>query len=199
MLILIGPSASGKTEVAKLLAKNYNITKIVTYTTRKKRIHEVNGVDYHFVTLEEFAKLSDENFFVETTYYNSNYYGTAKKDILDDKCVILDPNGLQSFLNLNNPRIISIFLDSKEEVRFERMIARKDREEDAKERIINDRITFNDAKIKGITYVVDSDDISIEELTNKIYNLYISILRTRWNEIFWRNWTICKNKFCPYC
>ena len=79
MLILIGPSASGKTEVAKLLAKKYNITKIVTYTTRTPRVNEVNGVDYNFVSVEEFAKLTEENFFVETTYYNSNYYGTAKK------------------------------------------------------------------------------------------------------------------------
>ena len=63
MLILIGPSASGKTEVAKLLAKKYNITKIVTYTTRKPRINERNGIDYNFISLEEFANLSSENFF----------------------------------------------------------------------------------------------------------------------------------------
>ena len=56
MLILIGPSASGKTEVAKLLAKKYNITKIVTYTTRAPRVNEVNGVDYNFVSVEEFAQ-----------------------------------------------------------------------------------------------------------------------------------------------
>ena len=80
MLILIGASASGKTEVAKLLAKKYNITKIVTYTTRQPRIHEVNGVDYNFVSVDEFARLTSLNFFVETTYYNSNYYGTARKE-----------------------------------------------------------------------------------------------------------------------
>ena len=110
MLILIGPSASGKTEVAKILAKKYNITKIVTYTTRQPRIHEVDGVDYNFVSLDEFAKLTEQDFFVETTYYNSNYYGTAKKDILDDKCIILDPNGLKSFLALNDKRIVTIIL-----------------------------------------------------------------------------------------
>ena len=66
---------------------------------------QVNGVDYNFVSIEEFAKLTDENFFVETTYYNSNYYGTARKDIKDDKCIILDPNGLKSFLKLNDERI----------------------------------------------------------------------------------------------
>ena len=44
MLILIGASASGKTEGAKTLAKKYNITKIVTYTTRTPRVNERNGV-----------------------------------------------------------------------------------------------------------------------------------------------------------
>lgn len=178
MLILIGPSASGKTEVAKLLSSRYNITKIVTYTTRKPRIHEINGVDYNFISVEEFAKLTEENFFVETTYYNSNYYGTAKKDIKDDKCIILDPNGLKTFLALNDKRIVSIYLNSEEDIRYERMIKRNDSEEDAKKRLINDRIAFNDSNLQGITFVVDSDNIPLYELTNKIHNLYANILRT---------------------
>lgn len=178
MLILIGASASGKTEVAKLLAKEYGITKIVTYTTRKPRVNEVNGVDYNFVSIEEFAKLTDENFFVETTYYNSNYYGTARKDIKDDKCIILDPNGLKSFLKLNDDRIISMYLSSEENIRYKRMLARKDSEEDAKKRLINDRIAFNEANLQGITFVVDSDNVTISELTREIHNLYTNVLRT---------------------
>jgi guanylate kinase len=176
MLILIGPSASGKTEVAKLLAKKYNITKIVTYTTRSPRTHEVDGIDYNFVTIEEFAKLTDENFFVETTYYNSNYYGTAKKDIKDDKCVILDPNGLKSFLALNDERIVSIFLNCDEKVRYERMIKRQDAVESADQRLVNDRIAFNEANLKGITYIVESDNITLEDLSKKVNDLYINHL-----------------------
>ena len=134
MLILIGPSASGKTVIAKELAAKYNITKIVTYTTRAPRINEVNGIDYNFVSLEEFSSLVEQGFFVETTYYNSNYYGTAKKDIKDDKCVILDPNGLKAFLALNDERIVSIYLDCDEQVRYQRMIERQDSEEYAKKK-----------------------------------------------------------------
>ncbi len=178
MLILIGPSASGKTEVAKLLAKKYNITKIVTYTTREPRVHEINNVDYNFISLNEFAKLSDENFFAETTYYNNNYYGTAKKDIQDNKCIILDPNGLKSFLKLHDSHIISIYLNCDEEVRYKRMISRKDAIEDAKRRILSDRITFNDVNLQGITFVIDSDNISLEDLCDKINNLYSNMLRT---------------------
>ena len=43
MIILYGPSACGKTEVAKLLASSYSIKKVITHTTRSKRINEVNG------------------------------------------------------------------------------------------------------------------------------------------------------------
>lgn len=177
MLILIGPSASGKTEVAKLLAKKYGITKIITYTTREKRVNERDGIDYHFVSLEDFAKLVADDFFVETTYYNGNYYGTAKKDIADDKAVILDPNGLHTYNALNDSRIISIYIDSKEEVRIKRMRQRLDPEDKIKARILNDRIAFNDNCLKGVTFVVYSENESLDELTDEIYNLYSSIIR----------------------
>ncbi len=176
MLILIGASASGKTEVAKYLMHKYHLNKIITYTTRQKRINEINGVDYNFISLEEFALLKEQDFFVETTYYNQNYYGTAKKDIQDDKCIILDPNGFQSFLALHDPKIISFYLDSDEEIRFQRMLDRKDDENLARQRIINDRIAFYDKHMKGVTFVVDSNDISIKDLGDKIYNLYHNML-----------------------
>ena len=140
------------------------------------RVNETNGIDYNFVSVDDFAKLTQEDFFVETTYYNSNYYGTAKKDIKDDKCIILDPNGLKSFIALNDSSIISIFLSSDEQKRYERMINRKDSEENAKKRIINDRITFADANLSGITHVVNSDLYNIDELTEVVYKLYMDSL-----------------------
>ena len=50
MIVLAGASASGKTEVAKLLAKKYGIVKIITTTTREKRVGEVDKRDYFFVS-----------------------------------------------------------------------------------------------------------------------------------------------------
>lgn len=179
MLILIGASASGKTEVAKTLANKYNITKIVTYTTRAPRVHEVNGIDYNFVSVEEFAKLTEENFFVETTYYNNNYYGTAKKDVKDDKCIILDPNGVKSFNALNDSHVISIYLDSEESFRHARMISRGDKKEDVEKRLINDRITFNKANLTGIDFIIESNDISIEDLSIKVKDVYLNAIKDR--------------------
>ena len=81
MLILVGPSASGKTEVAQILISNYGMRRMVTYTTRAMRYGEENHVSYHFVSKEEFLKMKENNEFVETTVYNENYYGTKKSDV----------------------------------------------------------------------------------------------------------------------
>ena len=62
MLVLVGPSASGKTEATKLLIEKYNLKKLVTYTTRKIRVNEVNGKDYHFISVDEFKqKIQERN------------------------------------------------------------------------------------------------------------------------------------------
>ena len=77
MLVLVGHSASGKTEIANELKKNYDIDKIVTYTTRKPRVGEVNKVDYNFVSEKKFLKLMQEGFFAETTYFNGSSPSTS--------------------------------------------------------------------------------------------------------------------------
>lgn len=172
MIILVGASASGKTEVAKNLAKVYKITKVITHTTRKMRINEIQDKDYHFVTKEEFLKLKQENYFVETTFYNGNYYGTSKKEISDEKCLIVDPNGLRSFELLNDPRIVTFCLITSKEIRKKRMENRGDKEEDIIKRLSNDDIFFSKEAIGEVDYLIDSENISIDELTTLIFEKY---------------------------
>ena len=78
MLVLVGPSASGKTQILKILMEKYGMKKLVTYTTRPMRVNEVNGIDYHFVSKEEFLNKLENDFFFETIEYNNNFYGTSK-------------------------------------------------------------------------------------------------------------------------
>ena len=54
MLVLVGPSASGKTESAKIMMNKYPISRVVTCTTRPQRINEIDEFDYHFLSCEEF-------------------------------------------------------------------------------------------------------------------------------------------------
>lgn len=177
MLVLVGPSASGKTEVANILINKYKMVRMVTYTTRKMRVNEVNGVSYNFVSEEEFLKLKENNEFVETVNYNGNYYGTRKKDVALDKIVILEPQGLISFNKEMRDKIVSFYLDCSEVERINRMIYRQDKPEDIKKRVENDRIAFKD--IKDVDFIISNEDITLAELADKIYNLYINRIRRK--------------------
>ena len=110
MIILVGPSASGKTEIAKILTTKYGFKKFVTSTTRAPRVNEINGLDYNFLTEDTFIKMRNNNEFIETTFYNNNYYGTEKK-LIDDKTVlIVESNGLIAFKLSQYKNIYSLYL-----------------------------------------------------------------------------------------
>jgi guanylate kinase len=91
MLILVGPSASGKTESAKIMINRYPISRVVTCTTRPQRVNEIDGFDYHFVSDSRFLQLLKQNYFAETAVYNGFCYGTPLEELRDDKLIILEP------------------------------------------------------------------------------------------------------------
>ena len=90
MLVIVGPSASGKTEVVKNLIEHMSMKKLVTCTTRTMRVGETNDVDYHFLTKEDFEERIKNREFVEWQIYNEKYYG-KNKDFL--------PLGIQIKMN----------------------------------------------------------------------------------------------------
>ena len=147
MIVLSGASASGKTEVAKVLASKYGIVKVITTTTRKIRVNEVDGVDYFFVSNEKFLEMINEDKFVEYTQYNGNFYGSTKDQIQNDKCVVIDPAGLKSYSEIKNRNVVTFFLECSEDTRYKRMLSRGDSVENASKRIINDRIAFDRANV----------------------------------------------------
>lgn len=172
MIVLAGASASGKTEVAKVLAKKYNIEKVITTTTRPKRIHEVDGADYFFISNEEFLKKIQDGDFVEYTEYNGHYYGSSKDQISSNKCIVIDPKGMAAYRHLNDKRIVIFFLDSLEKTRYKRMLERGDDEEKAHSRIIHDRIAFNEEQVKDVDYHIDSEHNDIDEVADLVYKTY---------------------------
>lgn len=172
MIVLSGASASGKTEVAKMLAAKYNIVKVITTTTRPMRINEINGKDYFFVTVEEFHKMEKEGRFVETTQYNGNFYGSTKDQIADSKCIVVDLAGLKKYIELGDNRVITFFLESKEETRHKRMLSRGDDPEIAKKRIDHDRIAFSKENIPVVDFYIESEVSDVETVCDTIYNIY---------------------------
>lgn len=173
MIVLAGASASGKTEVAKLLDKKYGVKKIITTTTRDMRHGEQNKVDYFFVTKEEFEEKIKRGDFVEYTLFNGNLYGSTKDQIASNRCVVIDPVGLKSYIALNDPNIITFFLEANEEDRRARMVARGDDPNKIESRIAHDRIAFKKENIAKVDYMIDSSSkCSVEEVTDMVYSLY---------------------------
>ena len=176
MIVLAGASASGKTEVAKLLAKKYGITKIVTTTTRAMRKGEVNGVDYFFVDHKTFEQMIREDKFVEYTLFNGQMYGSTKDQIAKDKCVVIDPAGLRSYIALGDDSIVTFYLEADEETRYKRMLSRGDDIDKIESRIKHDREAFKKENIVKVNYIIknSSDDV-LEDVCDHIYQIYTSL------------------------
>ncbi|MBI9009767.1 MAG: guanylate kinase [Tenericutes bacterium] len=179
MLVLLGPSASGKTESAKIMINRYPISRVVTCTTREKRINEIDGFDYHFFSVEEFKKLAAQDYFVETAEYNNYLYGTPRNELADNKFIILEPQGLKSFLKLKPCTIVAIFLRTEEDIRILRMKERKDKQKDIQKRIESDRNDFDLNKINGLDLIIDTSNKSLSDVADLIFSNYQKILEQK--------------------
>lgn len=119
LIVIFGPSASGKTTLAETLNKNYGIPKIISTTSRHIRNNETDGVDYNFISLKEFDEFVIQDKFIEHTEYNGNHYGYLKKDVqkhLDNyhiSSVIVDINGLERFKHYYRNHVLSVHLGAR--------------------------------------------------------------------------------------
>lgn len=170
MILLIGPSAVGKTEVGKKLI-SFGYDKLVTYTTRKPRLNELDGRDYHFIRLEKFEELNSRNFFLETVNYANNFYGTAFEDLSDNKFAIVEPQGLSNYKK-NKISFVSFFLQAKKDTRRKRMLLRGDLIADVEKRLNIDDTYFNNDIKDMCDYVIEVDDASIDDVASQINRLY---------------------------
>ncbi len=81
LLVISGPAGSGKGTVIKsLMTKSDTFAYSVSATTRAPRPGEVNGVNYHYISREDFEARIDGGGMLEYTEYCGNYYGTPKKE-----------------------------------------------------------------------------------------------------------------------
>ncbi|KAH9066587.1 guanylate kinase [Lactarius vividus] len=82
-LVLSGPSGSGKSTLLKRLFAEHpgQFAFSVSHTTRPPRPGEVDGIQYHFVSREDFSSLRDRGGFVEHAEFSGNFYGTSKQAI----------------------------------------------------------------------------------------------------------------------
>lgn len=79
LVVISGPSGAGKTSVCRALKADPRVEFSVSATTRKMRPREEDGVDYRFLSQEEFLRRRAAGDFLESAEYNGNYYGTLRQ------------------------------------------------------------------------------------------------------------------------
>lgn len=129
IVILVGASGTGKDSVAKILKERYDYKTVISCTTRKPREEEIDGVDYHFISIEAFEEIMSTGGFVEVDKYSGDrYYGSSVVDYsMDCDCVkILTPNGVRQFVeNYNVTDYYIVYLYSPLAVKCKRYIERE--------------------------------------------------------------------------
>lgn len=117
-IILCAPSGAGKTSITKyLLGKDLNLEFSISACNRKKRPNETNGIDYHFLSTEDFKSKIKTNEFIEwEEVYDNMFYGTLKSEIeriwKSGKNVIFDVDvkGGLSLTNYFGDNALAIFI-----------------------------------------------------------------------------------------
>lgn len=127
LLVISGPSGVGKSTIVKRLLQIPCFTKSVSATTRKKRNGEIEGVDYHFYSLERFREALQKGEFLESAKIYGNLYGTPKRSfeeaLKEGKILIMeiDSQGLQA-LKEKGYKPFSIFILPPDERELEKRL-----------------------------------------------------------------------------
>jgi len=194
LIIIAAPSGSGKTTIVKeLLLEDLNLGFSISSTTRTKRKNEIDGKDYHFVSVAKFKEKIQNNDFIEwEEVYKNVYYGTAKSEIQrlnsEGKSILFDIDVVGG-LNLKTqfPKTsVSIFIRPPSLIELKKRLM--DRKTESQE-----SIEFRlDKAIKELKYsdkydfviVNDNLELAIKEVKSIIYQFSKNSL-DEYRAIFW--------------
>ena len=166
LFIISSPSGGGKTSLVRaLLEAESELQLSVSYTTRPARQGEVNGRDYHFVTIAEFERMLKAGAFLESAVVHGNHYGTSQKwierELADGRDVLMVPDwqGAQQVRRLMR-QVVSIFvLPPSPEVLETRLKGRgQDSPEAMKQRLVAARDEIS--HVSEYDYVIINEDFN---------------------------------------
>lgn len=166
LIVISGPSGVGKGTVRKALfeKRGHRLSYSISMTTRKPREGEVDGVDYYFVTREEFQRRIDNGQFLEWAEFVGNYYGTPK-DKVDElinqgKEVVLEieVNGALQVLSKVRDAVSIFIVPPGKQALYDRL-SKRGTEPEA---VIEERMRKADREFKlahKYDYIVVNDDV----------------------------------------
>ena len=175
MIILSSPSGAGKTTLVKKISRDKKFKISISHTTREPRANEINGVDYNFISQQEFKKLIKEQSFLEYANVFKNFYGSTKdqvfKNLENGHNVLFDIDwqGTQQLKTIKKLSIVTFFiLPPNIKVLKERLLNRHK----GQENLIEERMIKFQEEVSHwneYNYVVVNDDL--EKCYKNILNI----------------------------
>jgi len=167
LVILSGVSGAGKDTIKKELIKRMdNVITLPSFTSRKPRVGEEEGVQYHFITKQEFEERIKNNEFYEYDLHHENYYGTSRKllneKIASGKIIVKDieVNGTENLIKLlkDETKLVTIFLRVEKEELRRRLETRGDNLTEDEIELRLGRLDYEEDKIRLYDYMIKNDD-----------------------------------------
>jgi guanylate kinase len=177
LIVISGPSGVGKdTIIQRMKERNLPFHFVVTATTRKKRPNEEEGVDYFFVTHDEFAQMIEKDQLLEYAYVYNDYKGIPKAQVRQalssghDVIMRLDVQGAATIRKLC-PEALLLFLVTKDEQELVRRLKTRRTEtyEELNLRIAMARQEFK--RLKEFDYVLVNHDLQLDETVDTILSI----------------------------
>lgn len=185
LFVVSAPSGAGKTSLCKEIIRYVpNLRHSISYTTRSARPSEIDGSDYHFISIEEFKRMIGENAFIEWAIVHGNYYGTSQKelnDILDkevDVVLDIDSQGASQIKKRFSDGVFIYVLPPFFEELIQRLTIRKgDTPDEIKRRLDNAREEAKDYRMYDYLIINDDFDTALHRLKAVILSARIKIER----------------------
>lgn len=187
LVVISGPSGVGKdATIQAMQQRNTPFYFVVTATTRPRRVNEVDGVDYHFISMGEFAGMIEQEELLEYAIVYGDYKGIPKKHVRSalasgkDVIMRIDVQGAATIRKLI-PNVVTIFLTAESEDELVRRLHERKTEAEDKLRM---RVATARQELKRIMefdYVVVNRESQLEETVDRV----LAIIRAEKCRVDW--------------
>ncbi len=172
LIVLCGKSGSGKDAIMRVMLDRFcNLKPVVSDTTRPMREGEVDSREYNFITAEKFNELEKNGEYIEARKYNTVqngdpsvwYYGINRNSIdleTYNYITIVDLEGLEVLKNKFGANVVSIYIDTEDEIRETRAMQRGGFDKtEWDRRLVDDAVKFSQYHVfNSVDYLVSNND-----------------------------------------
>ena len=174
LIVISGPSGVGKDSIVqRMIERGFPFHFVVTATTREKRLNEIHGKDYWFLSKDEFARMIEENELIEYAIVYGDYKGIPKAQVREalasghDVVMRLDVQGAESVRKLA-PEALLIFITCESEEELEHRLRERKTESADSLSLIIATARKELQRLESFDYVIINHDFHLDDTVEKV-------------------------------